>query len=122
MSINAWLIPIELTRPPLTANQRLHWRKKAAITADFRRDIAARVAHIPAVTKCRTQMVWFVTDKRRRDVDNLVPTFKVMCDALVDAGIVPDDTPEFMEKVMPVIHLVDKELGPAMLQLIIEEI
>lgn len=36
-------------------------------------------------------------------MDNLVPTLKIACDALVDAKIVPDDTPEFMTKYMPVI-------------------
>lgn len=36
--------------------------------------------------------------------DNLVPTLKVCADALVDHGTVPDDTPEYMTKHMPVIH------------------
>ena len=44
------------------------------------------------------ELVWFVTDKRRRDADNPVLTLKALCDGLVDAEIVPDDTPEYMTK------------------------
>ena len=29
---------------------------------------------------------------------------KPICDGIVDAGVVPDDTPEFMIKEMPVIN------------------
>lgn len=43
-------------------------------------------------------------DKRRRDADNLVAPLKALCDGLVDAGVVEDDTPEYMMKMMPVIH------------------
>lgn len=118
----SWLILFDYERPPLTANQRLHWRKKADLTRKVRAVSAAETAHIPPLGKCRVQLVWLVTDKRRRDVDNVVPTLKAMCDGLVDAGIVPDDTPEFMEKLMPVISQVDKSYGPASLQLVIEEI
>ena len=48
-------------------------------------------------------MTWVVKDRRRRDDENPVSTLKALCDGLVDAGIVPDDTREFMVKNMPVI-------------------
>ena len=118
----SWLITFPYERPPLTANQRMHWGQKMTLTRKVRKVAAAETAHIPALTKCRVQLVWLVTDNRRRDVDNVVPTLKAMCDGIVDAGIVPDDTPEYMEKLMPVISRVDKSFGPSQLQLIVEEL
>lgn len=92
--------------PPLSANQRLHWARRARLTADVRNATAllARQAGVPAMGRCEVTLVWTVTDKRRRDTDNLYPTLKAACDGLVDAGIVPDDTPEFMVKHAPVIE------------------
>ena len=91
-------------RPLLNANQRMHWRQRAEITRHVRN--AARLAFgtFPIVTKVRVVMIWIVTTGHRRDADNTVPTLKAICDGLVDAGIVPDDTPEYMEKVMPRIE------------------
>lgn len=91
--------------PPLTANQRLFWAAKADITRQVRRLTAtlAQNAGIPPMPRCEVLLTWFVTDNRRRDSDNTYPTFKVCCDALVDAGVVPDDTPQYMVKAAPQI-------------------
>lgn len=43
-------------------------------------------------------LVWYVPDRIRRDEDNPTATLKALCDGLVDAGLVPDDTPEWMTK------------------------
>lgn len=43
-------------------------------------------------------LVWYVPDRVRRDEDNPTPTLKALCDGLVDAKLVPDDTPEWMTK------------------------
>lgn len=98
------VLRFDYPRPPLTANQRMHWRQKAAITADVRHATALLAARLPELGRCRVTLTWVVTTKHRRDADNLVPTLKAMCDGLVDAGVVEDDTPDLMEKVMPVIH------------------
>ncbi|MER5388359.1 hypothetical protein [Saccharopolyspora sp. NPDC002686] len=92
-------------RPPLTANQRLHWRTRAQLTRTIRNAAAvrARNAKVPALGRCAVRLVWTVTDRRRRDADNLVPTLKACADGLVDAGVVADDTPELMAKHMPEI-------------------
>ena len=42
-------------------------------------------------------------DKRRRDPSNLIATQKPILDGLVDAGLVPDDTPEYVNELMPKI-------------------
>lgn len=96
-------IDFDYKRPPLTSNQRLHWREKADRTAGVRASARYLARRIPELGRCEVALTWFVTDRRRRDADNVVPTLKAMCDGLVDAGIVADDTPEYMTKHMPVI-------------------
>ena len=103
-------------RPLLSANDRHHWRKKAELTKTIR-DVTfflAKSASIPEAEHVTVRLVWVVKDNRRRDTDNTYPTFKAMCDGLVDAGIVPDDTPQYMTKLAPVIRL---EAGKARVEL-----
>ena len=90
-------------RPPVTANQRLHWRRKADLTAGIRTTTRYLARRIPELGRCEVTLTWYVTDNRRRDADNVVPTLKAMCDGLVDAGVVADDVPSLMKKNMPVI-------------------
>jgi len=108
--------------PPVTANQRLHWRAKAKLTAQIRADAARLAAHIPELGKCRVTLTWIVTTSHRRDADNIVPTLKGICDGLVDAGIVRDDTPDLMDKLMPRIVQVPKTEGPPHMELRIEQL
>ena len=108
MSAHRITVETPWTAPPLTANQRMHWRKKAAVTKDVRQwaRLLFRPTHMHAPVT--VQLDWHVPDKRRRDDDNTVPTLKAICDGLVDAGIVPDDTPDLMVKLMPrIIHAPD---------------
>ncbi|GAA2772911.1 hypothetical protein [Saccharopolyspora taberi] len=94
-------------RPPLTANQRMHWARKAKITRAVRHAAKVAARNIPALGRCTVRLVWTVTDRRRRDADNAVPTLKACADGLVDAGIVADDVPALMTKHMPEIVLGD---------------
>ena len=100
-----WTLVLPYEAPPLTENQRLNRYDRARKVKRLRNeaDILARAARIPALTRCQVTLTWFVKTKHRRDADNAVPTLKALCDGLVDAGIVPDDTPNLMVKLMPVI-------------------
>ena len=92
--------------PPLTANQRMHWRRKADTVRDVRyaANVLARNAKLPQGVDHATVALHYVPrDRRRRDADNLVPTLKAACDGLVDAGLTADDTPDQMTKHMPTI-------------------
>lgn len=96
-------------KPWLTANQRLHFMAKARITKKLRR-IGEQQGRLFVFehgkqSHVHVWMEWVVTDARRRDEDNIVPTYKALCDGLVDAGVVPDDTPKFMTKHMPSIPI-----------------
>lgn len=100
--------------PMLTANERLHWRARTSRTATLRQTIAirAREAGIPSGGHLAVTLHYQPGDNRRRDADNLVPTLKACCDALargprrdwIGLELVPDDTPKYMTKHMPVIH------------------
>lgn len=104
--LGLWQIDTPWTRPPLTANQRLHWAKRAELTRAVRGWAAytfsgATFPNGPVTV----DLTWHVPDRRRRDADNLVPTLKALCDGLVDAGVAADDTPDLMDKRMPqIIH------------------
>ena len=66
----------------LTANQRLHWRARAARTATLRN---------LGVTRAHCTVTVTFPDRRRRDVANWAPTVKALVDGCVQAGLLPDD-------------------------------
>lgn len=94
-------------RPPLNANDRMHWRAKAASTSAVRTTTAWRVKSLglPPAAHLTVQLHFETGDKRkRRDPANLCATSKPAIDGLVDAGLVPDDSPEWVMELMPIIH------------------
>lgn len=92
-------------------NDRDHHHVKARKTAAVREAAAAAFAGVPAQEYVTVQMIWWVATRHRRDDENPVATLKPWCDGLVDAGLVPDDTPEFMGKSMPQVRY-DREVEP----------
>lgn len=101
--------------PPLNANQRLHYQQRSQRTRIIRTAVrnAAERARIPQCKHLTVTLHYQPGDNRRRDADNLFPVLKAACDALargprrdwVGLELVPDDTPEHMTKLTPVIHL-----------------
>lgn len=78
----------------LTANQRMHWRRKAAMTAVIRQRfaIAARQGQrIDGRVHC-TAWLGFPDPSRRRDPNNWSPTTKAAVDGLVDGRLLADDS------------------------------
>lgn len=104
MTVYEIRLPFEA--PPVTANQNWkHWAPKAQAIKSIRKAASAlaRAHKVPRSTHITVTLTWHPKDRRRRDADNPWPTLKAACDGLVDAGIVPDDTPEYMTKHTPVI-------------------
>lgn len=99
-------VPLVADKPALTANQRLHWAEKARRTAMVRNHVAwrARQARLTEQAHVVVQLHFVPPDSRRRDPSNLAPTQKPAVDGLVDAGVVKDDTPQWVTELMPVIH------------------
>ena len=110
------------TTPPLSLNQRLHHMVKAKITKEVRSLMHAQARGIPPLERCEVRMVWFVNTKARRDDENPVATLKALCDGLVDAEVVEDDTRKFMLKHMPEIRYVPKSVDVAHIELTVTEI
>lgn len=99
-------VPLWKGKPPLTLNQRLHWREKAERTRVTRHAVGFRAValHLPPTGHVSVQLHYATGDQRRRDTDNLVATLKPCVDGLVDAGLVPDDDPGHVTTIMPAIH------------------
>lgn len=83
-------------RPPLHANQRLGWRENARRVKDVRLAAKLHANRVPALPRIEVVLTWVVKDRRRRDTINLASLVKALVDGLVDAGIVPDDTPQYV--------------------------
>lgn len=108
---DSWTIRLgNYTTPPLTSNQRLHWRSEYAIKKALRQAVtlAAQAQSIPHLESAHIVLVYTPRDKRRRDSHNLVPSVKVGVDALVTLGILVDDTPEYLSESMPIIAEPDR--------------
>lgn len=85
------------TKPPLSLNDRSHWRVKAKTTKRVREWVAQSAWYsVPPCAAAVVELHYVPRDARRRDRDNLVATLKPCMDGLVDAGVIPDDTPEYL--------------------------
>jgi crossover junction endodeoxyribonuclease RusA len=91
---------------PWTLNDRPHWAKRRANSAQIYSEVGWRVRQqrIPRQAHVTVQLHYAPGDNRRRDVDNLVASAKAAVDAIVRAGVVVDDRPEFVTHLMPAIH------------------
>lgn len=99
-----WAIPLDLGSPA-NLNHRKHWSARNDAAQHIRQVAWAsiRAARVPRLAKVHMRLDVTPPDRRRRDSDNLVATLKPVKDALVDAGVVPDDTPEFVTWDPPVL-------------------
>lgn len=106
-----YTLDLGYTSVPLSMNSRMHWSKSSRITKQIRRTAWALAKQQKLPTDCTHVTVclhYRPKDRRRRDEDNPLPVLKAACDGLVDADLVPDDTPQYMAKLMPVIHPAEK--------------
>lgn len=106
ITVPAGLVPMKV----FSLNARPHWAQRHRVTAVLRRwvELEARQAGLGAHDRVQVRVTFHPPDRRRRDRDNLVRVQKTMVDGLVDAGVVPDDTPEHVDVGLPVIGDVAK--------------
>lgn len=118
-------IDLPWTKPPLSMNDRGHWRKKAAQTAAVRGDSLTLARHADLPRNCAHVVVglhYRPRDNRHRDPINIAATQKALVDGLRDYGLVADDDPRYVTDLMPTIHPAEKgEQGRLWLELHIEE-
>lgn len=112
----SWHIVLPYLSPPLSANDRPHWAKRARIVAQIRSDVGwlLKAAKIPPQDRIAVELHYRPKDRQRRDGENLAPTLKPAIDATVDAGIVPDDTAQYVDAAMPRIHPAEPGRPPSM--------
>lgn len=72
------------------------WREAAAWSA-----VAQK---LPRLVCPKVRLHFYPGDLRHRDRINLALVHKAVVDGLVDAGVLFDDTPEFVDELMPQIH------------------
>lgn len=99
-------VTIEFEKPAdlLLANDRPHWSRRARLTRIWRTTTALHAHRVLGAGRtARAQppsyvrVTFPVTVDRRRDSDGPAPTVKAVVDGLVDAGLWPDDTPDYVE-------------------------
>jgi crossover junction endodeoxyribonuclease RusA len=118
-----------LPLPPreCSPNARVHWVAKAAAVRDFRADCGILIAQV-AMRAPRRLLVtpvvitldiycghtWVgdmvIADGRYRpkDVDNALAACKPLIDAIVDAGVIPDDSTKHVRRIITTIHPHDR--------------
>ena len=105
---------LTIVRPTtyMTMNDRDHWRAKAAKVKRWRWHtayVARGLFHLAGPrTPSALSFVFEVPDRRRRDPHNYYPTIKAIVDGLVDAGLWPDDTPEYVSTTEPTFAVVKR--------------
>jgi len=108
--VTVYTVPLPWTSPPLNLNDRDHWSvhhekiSAARETAGW----AVKTAGVPKLQRVLVALHYRPAVNRTRDSDNLVATLKPVCDGIVDAGVVKDDAPQYMVKLMPIIHAPEK--------------
>ena len=121
MTAGEWWLTLPLSTP-LSLNHRMHHQVRAKRTREVREMalLLARAAKIPHCERVRVTLVYTPKDSRVRDPLNLVATLKACEDGLVDAGVVDDDNPRYVESVMPLIDVAEPKLVGGRLALLVE--
>lgn len=92
-------IVLPISTPPLSLNDRMHWRKKASIVATLRAMSAALARDVEPVEQAVVTLHYRPRDKRVRDAANLHATLKPLTDGLVDCGVlVKGDSSEYVDE------------------------
>jgi Holliday junction resolvase RusA-like endonuclease len=83
----------------INANDRLHWRKKAQLTATWRgvtEELATEFPAKPFRSRVHITVAIRWPDNKRRDPGNWYPTAKACVDGIVAAGLLKDDSDEYV--------------------------
>jgi crossover junction endodeoxyribonuclease RusA len=94
----SWTLTIPAPARWLSANQRTDLRRQTPDRRAWRDTTAllARAAKLPKLDRAHIVATLYFTDRRRRDPHNFYPTIKAAVDGLVDYGLLPDDSSEYL--------------------------
>lgn len=113
-----WEFPLGYRTPPLSLNDyRGHPKALGRKVAALRNELAGTLSlqRIGRLASIRVELHYLPPTRGKRDPINLCATLKVLQDACTPAridgngrypgaGIVADDSPDYLEHVMPIIH------------------
>jgi Holliday junction resolvase RusA-like endonuclease len=100
------MITVRIPGRPPTPNARRHWRTTHRDNAEWKAWAKQCAIHstpdgtIAPIGPCAIIIEFVVPDKRRRDLDNLVASSKVLTDGIVASGLIADDSTEVIRSVM----------------------
>lgn len=111
--LRTWTYDLRFAKPlTLNGSRRNHFAHARAVKSlRWCSRIGATEAGIPPCRRVAVELHYAPRDQRRRDPMNLVASLKPIEDGVVDAGVIPDDTPEFSEPTVPVIDEPTGKLG-----------
>jgi crossover junction endodeoxyribonuclease RusA len=97
-------LTLEIVRPNLGygPNDRVHWRTKATRTRDVRMQayLMGSLCRKPSMKDRKATMLYTITwakgKRRLNDADNLLAQLKPVTDGLKDAGLIHDDSPDWL--------------------------
>lgn len=94
----SWTVDLPHADAPLTPNRRKHWRVYQRAVKTIRQGARDAIAYtrpaIPELDRAHLELRVTPPTRHRRDTDNWVPyLLKPVKDAVVDAGVLVDDTP-----------------------------
>lgn len=104
--------------PPsqLNPNKKLHWAVKAKYAKQYRQVCGELSRKLKAVgDKIRLDITFYPPDKRHRDSDNIIASFKAGQDGLSDALNIND------RKFIPTYRFEDKVLGLVVVKILGED-
>lgn len=110
------VIALPMSRPPLSLNDRMHYRVKAKYVAELRglAHALARAEKVAPMERAVVTLHYRPRDRRARDAANMHATLKPLTDGLVDAGVLTKgDSSEYVEERCK-IHLAETGIPGAM--------
>jgi crossover junction endodeoxyribonuclease RusA len=110
-------VTISFERPAelMSMNDRRHWSKQRRQARAWRAAACyAALDQLPVLHRLQpastVQVIIPVHGNHRRDPHNYFPVVKHVIDGLVDAGLWPDDTPEWVTTTEPVLTVVPRQI------------
>lgn len=107
-----YLIVFEQPSKPLSLNQAysMHWSKRRRYFQDWAINLKIAYSKLIAVedidvAPMNLQFTFTFNKKARRDPHNYIATVKKLIDVLVEEGLVPDDTAEWISVAEPVLRI-----------------
>lgn len=96
--MNTWTVELPAGMPLLNANRRIHHMARARLTRDLRQAayLCAKNAKVPHLARAHVIAEYRPPDRRKRDSHNLFLSAKAAVDGLVDAGVLTDDSDEYL--------------------------